>query len=165
MMSFSSGGNESKSRFHSWYTKAHCTVISSRTEPTKASALSRSVSWYCCSGPRVFPHGPPFSATRSRAEPCSLLSGAPAHGGRTSFTVRAKWDKAGDSCLLMNQLRKAITSRVAAKVGAESKTRPPHALWTLTWSTTARKTRRGKRKKCSAAMRLTTNTQQGYRKA
>ena len=107
-----------------------------RSEPTKASALSRSVSWYCCSGPRLFPHGP-FSPTRSRAEPCSLLTS----GGRgSSFTVRAKWDTAGGSCLLMNRLRKAITSRVpAAKIRAvrrESTTRPLHNLWTLTCSTT-----------------------------
>lgn len=80
-------------------------------KPTKASALSRSVNWYCCSGPRLFPHGP-FSPTRRRDEPCSLLSGAPAHGGRNSFTVRAKWDTDGGNCLLRNKLRKAITSRV-----------------------------------------------------
>lgn len=87
------------------------TAFPRRAEPTRASALSRSESWYCCSGPRLFPHGP-FSTTRSRDEPCSLLSGAPAHRGRAGFAIRAKWDAAGSSCLLRNKLRKAITSRV-----------------------------------------------------
>lgn len=82
-------------------------------KPTKASALSRSVSWYCCSGPRLFPHGP-FSPTRNRVESCSLLSGAPAHGPRNSFTIRAKLDTDDGSCLRMNKFRKAITSRVPA---------------------------------------------------
>lgn len=69
------------------------------------------MSWYCCcSGGRLFPHGP-FSPTRSRAEPCSLLTGAPAHGGRKSFSVRAKWETERGSCLPMTRLRRAITSR------------------------------------------------------
>lgn len=91
-------------------------------QPTIASALSSSVSWYGCSGSRFFPHGP-FSATRCLAEPCSLLSGAPAHGGRSSFNVRAKWwETDRDSCLPMSRPRKAITSReqqLAATVAAE----------------------------------------------
>ena len=129
-----------ETRFFVFKSLRHMCIYPCRAEPTRASALSRSESWYCCSGPRLFPHGP-FSTTRSRDESCSLLSGR----GRAGFTIRAKWDAAGDSCLLRNKLRKAITSRVGPEwlkntsYERKSTTQPPHALWTLTWSTTTRK--------------------------